>query len=258
MRLIKRQPKTLRWFHTLRDHKGAWAVFSLVCRWASGMVLFAFCGVVFAVNLPAQVASLQALFQAVLSPPGSLNTGVASPLQALRLSESGYVLFNLVLLVAAACASFLVGGLILWRRGDDRVALLGAVMLLSVGVVGPTALTGAFDMLVPTWPWHVFSQCLMLIAGLSFPLFFLLFPSGHFVPRWTPWLLTGILPLVVCYAFFPGVLFSSSLSLVRSVVLVGISLCLVVTQIYRYRHISSAIQRQQSNWASFGVIGGLA
>src|SRR6266700_4046003 len=42
-----------------------------------------------------------------------------------------------------------------------------------------------------------------------------------------------------------------------SVALVGISLCLVVAQVYRYRHISSAIQRQQTKWVSFGVIGGL-
>src|SRR6266568_795354 len=257
MRPIKRQPETLRWFHSLRDNQRAWAAFSLVCSRVSGILLFAFSVVVFAVNLPAQAASFQTLFQAALSPAGPLSTDVASPLHALGLSESGYVIINMVLLMAAAFASFLVSGLILWRKGDDRVALLGATMLLSVGVVGPTALTGAFGMLVPAWPWHVFGQCLIFIAVLSFPLFFLLFPSGHFVPRWTPWLLMGILPLAFLYAFFPRVLFSSSFSFVRSVALVGISLCLVVAQVYRYRHISSAIQRQQTKWVSFGVIGGL-
>jgi hypothetical protein len=257
MRPIKRQPETLRWFHSLRDNQRAWAAFSLVCSRVSGILLFAFSVVVFAVNLPAQAASFQTLFQAALSPAGPLSTDVASPLHALGLSESGYVIINMVLLMAAAFASFLVSGLILWRKGDDRVALLGATMLLSVGVVGPTALTGAFGMLVPAWPWYVFGQCLIFIAVLSFPLFFLLFPSGHFVPRWTPWLLMGILPLAFLYAFFPRVLFSSSFSFVRSVALVGISLCLVVAQVYRYRHISSAIQRQQTKWVSFGVIGGL-
>src|SRR6266487_4491009 len=172
MRPIKRQPETLRWFHSLRDNQRAWAAFSLVCSRVSGILLFAFSVVVFAVNLPAQAASFQRLFQAALSPAGPLSTDVASPLHALGLSESGYVIINMVLLMAAAFASFLVSGLILWRKGDDRVALLGATMLLSVGVVGPTALTGAFGMLVPAWPWHVFGQCLIFIAVLSFPLFF--------------------------------------------------------------------------------------
>lgn len=38
----------------------------------------------------------------------------------------------------------------------------------------------------------------------------------------------------------------------------GLSLCLTIAQIYRYRHVSSPIQRQQTKWVSLGVIGGLA
>jgi hypothetical protein len=257
MRPVKRLPKTQRELNSLGDSRTALTPSSLALIRLSGILLFAFSVVIFGVNLPAQVASLQDLFQAAFSPALPFNTDIASSLRALGVSESRYVIFNMALFVAAALASFLVSGLILWRRADDRVAILGAAMLLSIGVVGPTTLTGAFSALVPTWPWHVFSQCLIFIAGLSFPLFFLLFPSGYFVPRWTRWLLIGILPLVFFYAFFPQVLFSSLLSPVRFAATVGLSLCLAVAQVYRYLQVSSPSERQQTKWVSLGVIGGL-
>ena len=253
MRSVDRQPKTR--FDSLGNSKTGWSRFSLIFARAGCIVLFACSVVVFVVNLPTQVVFLRTLFQAALSPAGPLSTDFARTLQALGLSGSSYVILNMVLLVAAALASFLVSGVIIWRRADDWVALLGAAMLLSVGIVGPMTLTGAFEALVPAW--RLLAQCLIFIAGLSFFLFFLLFPSGHFVPRWTPWLLTVLLPLALWYVFFPRVLFSSSLLLVRPATLVGMPLCLVVAQVYRYRSVSNAIQRQQTKWVVFGVIGGL-
>src|SRR5712692_56397 len=205
MRSVDRQPKTQ--FDSLGNSKTGWSRFSLLFARAGCIVLFACSVVIFVVNLPTQVVFLRTLFQAALSPAGPLSTDFASALQALGLSGSSYVVLNMVLLVAAALASFLVSVVILWRRADDWVALLGAAMLLLVGVVGPMTLTGAFEALVPAW--RLLTQCLIFIAGLSFFLFFLLFPSGHFVPRWTPWLLTVLLPLALWYVFFPRVLFSS-------------------------------------------------
>jgi hypothetical protein len=253
MRSVDRQPKTR--FDSLGNRKTDWSRFSLLFARVGCIVVFACSVVVFVVNLPTQVGFLRTLFQATLSPAGPLSTDFARTLQALGLSASSYVVLNMVLLVAAALASFLISGIILWRRADDWVALLGAAMLLSVGVVGPTLLTEAFEALVPAW--GLLTQCLMIIAGLSFFLFFLLFPSGHFVPRWTPWLLTVLLPLVLWYTFLPRVLFSSALLVVRPATLVGMSFCLVLAQVYRYRSDSNVIQRQQTKWVVFGVIGGL-
>jgi hypothetical protein len=238
--------------NSLENSRAAPTASSLALSRMGCLVLFACSVVVFGVNLPAQVAFLHRLFQA--APALRIKADSAGSLQVLGVSEDGYVIFTTILLVAAALASFLVSGLILWRKADDRVALLGAAMLLSVGVVGPIILTGAFGAVVSPWPWHLLSQGLMFIAALSFPLFFLVFPSGSFVPRWTRWLLVGILPLAFVSAFFPDVVW---LSLVRSAALVGFSVCLIVAQMYRYVRVSSPIQRQQTKWVSLGVIGGL-
>ena len=253
MRSVDRQPKTR--FDSLGNSKTAWSRFLLLFARAGCIVLFACSVVVFVVNLPTQGVFLRTLFQATLSPAGPLSTDFARTLQALGLSVSNYVVLNTVLLVAAALVSFLVSGVILWRRADDWVALLGAAMLVSVGSVGPMITTGAFEVLVPAW--RLLTQCLIVIAGLSFFLFFLLFPSGHFVPRWSPWLLIVFLPLVLWYEFLPRMLYSSSLPVVRPATLVGMSLCLVIAQVYRYRSVSNVIQRQQTKWVVFGVTGGL-
>jgi len=254
----RRQSKIQQSLRSLGDSTAARIAHSLVVRQISGALLLAFSIAIFVVNLPAQVASLHALFQAAVAPTPPPMLDVARLLHALGVSEASYVDINVALLVAAALASFLVSGFILWRRADDSIALLGVAMLLAMGVIGSTVLIGAFDSLVPSWPWHALSQCLIFVVVLSFPLFFLLFPSGKFVPRWTRWLPIVIVPLAFMYAFFPHVLFSLSLSLVRSLLVVSLSLCLIVAQVYRYRHVSSPVQRQQTKWVSLGVIGGLA
>jgi hypothetical protein len=80
------------------------------------------------------------------------------------------------------------------------------------------------------------------------PLFLLVgvFPRGRFVPRWL-WL-----PLLVAM----GLVFTigSNLPPTFSLVLIlSTLLTLIASQTYRYRRISTPIQRQQTKWAVFGL-----
>jgi hypothetical protein len=92
--------------------------------------------------------------------------------------------------------------------------------------------------------------------GLSSLLaFLLLFPNGRLVPRW----MGLILLLVIIYQFFNS--FPSPTShfdtnwpawlnlLVYPVIFVAI----IVSQIYRYRRVSTPVQRQQTKWVILGV-----
>jgi hypothetical protein len=90
------------------------------------------------------------------------------------------------------------------------------------------------------------------IGYMAWMLFFYLFPSGHFVPRWTRW-------LALCWVLFSGswlftpfgppswppVLFNATI-----LILWG---SFVVAQVYRYTRVSNAAQRQQTKWVVFGV-----
>ncbi len=93
---------------------------------------------------------------------------------------------------------------------------------------------------------------------LGFPsliVFFFLFPTGRFVPRWTRWVAVGSAALFVLGAFFPGTLlnFSNWPSLLFLLVPLVVFGSLVYSQLYRYRRVSTPVERQQTKWIVFGA-----
>jgi hypothetical protein len=85
--------------------------------------------------------------------------------------------------------------------------------------------------------------------------FFLLFPNGRLVPRW----MGLILLLVIIYQFLnsfpsPTSAFDTNwpvwLNLLVYPVIFG---AIIVSQIYRYRRVSTPVQRQQTKWVILGV-----
>ena len=68
-------------------------------------------------------------------------------------------------------------------------------------------------------------------------LFFLLFPGGSFVPRWTRWLAVAFIAFQVSRDSFPSVYSGSpALEMVSLGVFVGMVVSLVWSQTYRYRN----------------------
>ena len=86
-------------------------------------------------------------------------------------------------------------------------------------------------------------------------LFCYLFPDGRFVPWWTRWVaFVWLLPQLPEF-FAPG----SSLDplryppLLQAAGFLGFVLSVVVAQVYRYRRVSTPVQRQQTKWVVFGL-----
>jgi hypothetical protein len=223
----------------------------------TGALLFSFTVLVYIINLPAQWQYLHKMYRGARASSAAVNPAFASTLTSLGVTEDRFVTFAMALMALTAVTSFLVGGLILWRRVEDRIAFLAATMLLSVGIVGPMILTDASGPLAPDWPWRPLTQGVIMLAMLSFALFFMLFPTGTFVPRWMRWLLIPLGLLTVMYGLLPGVLFTPPLLLPRSILIVCLMVCLAYSQVYRYRRTSNAVQRQQTKWISLGVLVGL-
>jgi hypothetical protein len=98
--------------------------------------------------------------------------------------------------------------------------------------------------------WSVVNNCLYFLGQVSFYLFFYLFPTGRFVPRWTRWVALFAVGYVAWQFIFgsPGQI-SSPLD---ALVFFGLLLTAVVVQIYRYRRVSTSSQRQQTKWVVFG------
>ena len=193
-------------------------------------------------TLGAFVVSVPARYTQLANPTEAVRTALAD----IGLSAGTYAFYNVALDTLFVSVFATIGIVIFWRRSDDAVALLVATMLVVWGArnelfVGtPSAIEGTVG------------SMLTFVGYVAWMLFFYLFPSGRFVPRWTRW-------LALCWVLFLGLwnftpygpltwpppLFSASV-----LVLWG---SFPVAQIYRYVRVSDPIQRQQTKWVVFGV-----
>jgi hypothetical protein len=146
-----------------------------------------------------------------------------------------------------------VGALVFLLRPGDRMALLVSFFLLAFGTA--TFANEAVEALVTAHSaWWVPARGLQVFGEVVTVLFFLTFPDGRFVPRWTP--LFGVLFL----AFqIPGDLFpdiysgSPTLEIAQSLVFMCFLLGMIGSQVYRYRNVSTQDQRRQTRWVVFGT-----
>jgi hypothetical protein len=176
--------------------------------------------------------------------------------QALRdvgLSVSSYALLNVVIDKVFQLVWFAVGAIIFLRRSDDQMALLVSTFLVAFGTVAVD--TTDADALVSSQPaWWLPVQSVQITGVVCVVLFFLLFPNGRFVPRWTRWLAVAFIAFLVAWELFSE-LYSGSpaLEMVTQWVFMGLVVSLVWSQTYRYRKVSSQEQRRQTKWVVFGT-----
>jgi hypothetical protein len=92
---------------------------------------------------------------------------------------------------------------------------------------------------------------------MTWMLFFYLFPSGRFVPRWTRW-------LALCWVLFCGTwIFTPFGPPSWPLPLFNVAILILwgsfpVAQLYRYLRDSDRAQRQQTKWVVFGVAVAIA
>jgi len=133
-----------------------------------------------------------------------------------------------------------MAGLIFWRRSDDWIALVLSLTLALLGAVAFSPANFVLPMIHPEW--RPATEVWEKGAYVSLLLLLLIFPDGRFVPRWT----RLAVPLLLVFG-------ATSLPVlaVGVISIVGIA---IYAQIYRYRRVSNALQRQQTKWVSSGLI----
>jgi hypothetical protein len=177
--------------------------------------------------------------------------------QALRdvgLSVGSYALLNVIIDKTFQLAWFAVGALIFLRRSDDRMALLTSMFLVTFGTATVDT-TNAYALASSQPAWWLPVQGVQIVGEVCVVLFFLLFPGGRFVPRWTRWLAVAFISFMVSRDLFPGFYYGSPvLEMVSEWAFIGFLVSLVWSVIYRYRRVSSVEQRRQTRWVVFGTI----
>ena len=217
--------------------RAAWAVWSAVAVGCVTALIVSLPGRYLALRFPADPALRDAI-------------------AALGISPRAYAVYNLAIEYLGAIGFFALAGLIAWRRPASIPALGVSANLIAFGA----ALPGTAFAVISSQPiWRVTPGALQGFGWFSLGLFALLFPDGHFAPRFAralvaPWALWAL----GFFAFAEQVTRSRPLLIAVSygiwVALLGLGVC---AQAYRYFRISSEQQRQQTKWVTLGFAGAL-
>jgi hypothetical protein len=175
-------------------------------------------------------------------------------LHTLGISITASAIYQVTLNLLFAIVYFAVAVLIFWRKSDDLMALLASFCLVALGASFPD-IPAVLAAAHPVWHLPVTLVSEGVIGFPSLILFFFLFPDGRFVPGWTRWIVVGAALLFIPGSFFSNSLLNPSnwprlLFLPVPIVIFG---SLVVTQVNRYRRISTPVQRQQTKWIVYGA-----
>lgn len=152
-----------------------------------------------------------------------------------------------------------IAAIVFWRVSREWIAMFVALVLVTYCVW----VTRPIDALVTASPaLHVAMDYFRAFGQIFTLLFGYLFPSGHFVPRWTRWLALVWIIATVIWLWFPATplnMIHTSLHLPLSTFFVFLAWLGsgMFAQIYRYLYVSNPLQRQQTKWAMFGMTAAL-
>lgn len=222
--------------------QGAWFVLARTAWVAITLVAIG----LFVVALPSYFAYLQGIN--TTSPNGpQLPLSDVRELYRLGLSLDFYAWLNISVIVLNLLVYVLIGIVIFWRKSDDRMALLASLALVLFPIAFNNEVAGT---LPPAWALP--AKCVEFAGNVCIGLFFYLFPSGQFVPRWASLLMVLWIADWAISVFFPNTPFNNSIpSFALFLVVIASPLIL---QIYRYRRVSTPVQRQQTKWVVFGIV----
>lgn len=175
-----------------------------------------------------------------------LTPGVVRELHSLGFSQTLYL--TLVIGMNGLCIGLYLAmaALLFWRRSHDRMAYFGSLTLLTFGgAVGGFQSNFTSSSLV----WNLIVFVPFLVGQTAFLVFFYLFPSGRFVPRWTIW--PALLSVLYWYAMTADPDLNSG---PLGILILPFLLTTIIAQVYRYRRVSTFRERQQTKWLVFGFV----
>ena len=173
---------------------------------------------------------------------------MAPVLNNIGLTNTGWLNLNQLLSIVTGVIFCSVGAVIFIRKRDDWFSLFISLWMVMFGTITSSQMNAA------AWWYPPLANIIFQIGGLPCPTLFLLFylfPDGHFSPRWTRWvglvIVLDFLAVVVLYGN------STPPPILILVFLIAIAIG-VASQVYRYRRVSTIIQRQQTKWVVLALL----
>jgi signal transduction histidine kinase len=133
------------------------------------------------------------------------------------------------------------------------MVFFASVMVATIPI-GPVPLAFTLAVRQPAWEW-IFDATGMVAISCLF-IFPLIFPTGHFVPRWTRWTVLFHIAFSVIVILFRNLISEnpSDDNLVFVYLLVAFAIG-IYAQIYRYFRVAGSVERQQLKWVIVGLAG---
>jgi hypothetical protein len=211
----------------------------------------------FVIGLPARHAQLQVVSFSANTRVGELLPSEAQALVDLGLSPTFYANYFTLLEAISALPFLLVAAVLFWRKANERVVFLISITGILVGTMAiPVA--PALVSARPEWETPVLVLRNVAILGLITQFF--VFPDGRFVPGWTRWAAYGWGAYLLAATFVPSLAPPVGLAglgpqdipvMIWLFIWMGLG---AYAQIFRYRFISTPIQRQQTKYVVLGMV----
>ncbi|HMV29837.1 MAG TPA: hypothetical protein PKE23_10655, partial [Anaerolineales bacterium] len=169
-------------------------------------------------------------YKELLKPSIELQNNLAQ----LGMSVQTHALYLTGLRVAFMLVHLMIAIMIVVKRPNERITIFVALTLVFMGITfWPPANRIATNIDI----WQFLRSVAQFLSTIFLIIFFLIFPDGHFTPRWSSFYVVAVLPLLAAEYFFPSsllnpqnwnVLFSTALSLCTLAILVYVP-------VHRYR-----------------------
>lgn len=185
--------------------------------------------------------------------PPAAYASLQRSLQTLGLTVGFYFGYVLALSVIFSLVYVAVAVLLFWRRSDHVVALFASLALLTFGLATFPNVIQAVATEHPAW--RLLTAVVALVGSAAIGLFFYLFPEGSFVPRWMLWVAIAWVAWQFPHYVFAGSLLDEAVwpGVLTLVMWLAFFSTMVFAQTYRYHHVSTPEQQQQTKWVVYGV-----
>lgn len=222
----------------------------LLAIWLAVLTLGPLTLLVFALGLPLMYDHLLTLCPS-LCEDGRLTAAAIAQWQSAGLPISRYAGLQIGLAIALALVCFVMASLLFWQRPRDRMAIFTALLFIGLG----GTYSDADEMVGQMAPWLLFvTEFVNQTTFGILPVLFLTLPDGRFVPGWSRWLALAIFLFAISDISWVGLSVSETALWFFFPVW---ALAGPTAQIYRYRRLSTGVQRQQIKWVIVGLCAGI-
>lgn len=203
----------------------------------------------FILGLPYRYSELAVPCDGPACPVFTLSSADAAVINASPFSMQGYATFHIGLELVTALLMLVMASIIFWKYFDNLMGILTAYLFVYIGlaifVQASRAFAGQYSGV--EWLYNLLSWFFTPLILL----FVFIFPIGQFLNRLS--LSAFMITLLIGSLDLIGVDFlgdSGGIIAFLGALAIGIW-----SQIYRYRHISTAIEKQQTKWVLLGISG---